>query len=708
MKKAKKLAALFSAAAVTFSTMGLTAVAAETSSEKTVEQIVSEWTTEQKIEQMIMITLRPWNGSGETVHVTSLNDAQRKLIEDHNFNGVCLFADNIQNTAQTIGLTTEIQKAAMNSECGIPMLISADQEGGRIYRLGTGTPTSGNMALGASNDPDNAYDNAKIIGSEIMALGINTDLAPVLDVNNNPSNPVINTRSFGSDSELVSKMGMKYIEGLQSEGVITTCKHFPGHGDTGTDSHTGLPLINKSYDELKKLELAPYNGAVSVTDMIMTAHIQFPQIETETYTSKLTGEQINIPATLSKTMITDVLRGDLKYDGVVMTDSMVMAAIDKNFDRIDSATLAINADVDIILEPMSVQTDDDIAALEKYVKDIAQQVKDGKISEETIDKSVTRILKMKKERGVLDYTAPSVDDALKIVGSAENREKALEVAEKGITLVKNDDELLPLKLGENGKVAYFFPYDNVELPMDFALDRLKKEGIVPESVTSDNNCYEGHEAAEYEENVKNADAVIVALEMYNAGNIDSNNEARGWQARFVDDIIELAHKNGKKVIYVSANIPYDVARFTKADAILAAYCANGMDVIPVDGKENPAYGVNYPAALITIFGGSLPTGKLPVDVYSLDADYKYTDEILYPFGYGLSYKSEEPVPETTTASTASTTGAKTTATASNKTTAASTTKASTSSPKTGSTAPALAAVTLMLAGSAAFVSRKKK
>ena len=708
MKKAKKLAALFSAAAVTFSTMGLTAVAAETSSEKTVEQIVSEWTTEQKIEQMIMITLRPWNGSGETVHVTSLNDAQRKLIEDHNFNGVCLFADNIQNTAQTIGLTTEIQKAAMNSECGIPMLISADQEGGRIYRLGTGTPTSGNMALGASNDPDNAYDNAKIIGSEIMALGINTDLAPVLDVNNNPSNPVINTRSFGSDSELVSKMGMKYIEGLQSEGVITTCKHFPGHGDTGTDSHTGLPLINKSYDDLKKLELAPYNGAVSVTDMIMTAHIQFPQIETETYTSKLTGEQINIPATLSKTMITDVLRGDLKYDGVVMTDSMVMAAIDKNFDRIDSATLAINADVDIILEPMSIQTDDDIAALEKYVKDIAQQVKDGKISEETIDKSVTRILKMKKERGVFDYTAPSVDDALKIVGSAENREKALEVAEKGITLVKNDDELLPLKLGENGKVAYFFPYDNVELPMDFALDRLKKEGIVPESVTSDNNCYEGHEAAEYEENVKKADAVIVALERYNAGNIDSNNEARGWQARFVDDIIELAHKNGKKVIYVSANIPYDVARFTKADAILAAYCANGMDVIPVDGKENPAYGVNYPAALITIFGGSSPTGKLPVDVYSLDADYKYTDEILYPFGYGLSYKSEEPVPETTTASTASTTGAKTTATASNKTTAASTTKASTSSPKTGSTAPALAAVTLMLAGSTAFVSRKKK
>ncbi|MBQ1340243.1 MAG: beta-hexosaminidase, partial [Ruminococcus sp.] len=271
MNKLYRIAALFSAASLAFSAMGSTASAAENNSVKSIDQMVSEMTTEQKIEQMIMLSLRPWNENGKNTHVTSLNDVHKKLIEEHNFVGICLFADNITSTTQTVALTSEIQQAAMNSDTGIPMLISADQEGGSIYRLGTGTPTSGNMALGATGDPSLAYENASIIGSEIKALGINTDLAPVLDVNNNPSNPVINIRSFSSDPELVRKMGMEYINGLQSKGVITTSKHFPGHGDTATDSHTGLPLIDKSYDDLKKLELVPYTDAVSVTDMIMTA-----------------------------------------------------------------------------------------------------------------------------------------------------------------------------------------------------------------------------------------------------------------------------------------------------------------------------------------------------------------------------------------------------------------------------------------------------
>ncbi len=696
----KRIVALLSAAAMALSTLGIPA-AASGSGEKPIADMVSAMTTKQKVEQMIMITFRPWEGQ----NVTALNELHRKLIEDHNFAGVCLFAANIQSVEQTVALTTEIQQAAMNSECGIPMLISADQEGGSIYRLTTGTPTCGNMALGATNDPSLAEENAKILGSEIMSLGINTDFAPVVDVNNNPSNPVINIRSFSSDPNLVSQMGTSYIKGLQSEGVITTCKHFPGHGDTGVDSHTGLPLIDKSYDELKKLELVPYAAVCKETDMIMTAHIQFPQIETETYTSKLSGEQINIPATLSKTMITDVLRGDYSYDGVVMTDSMLMDAIRKNFDLIDSAVLAINADVDIILEPMTIETDEDIAAVEKYIEDIAQQVRDGKISEETIDKSVTRILNMKKERGILDYTAPSTEEALKIVGSAENREKALEIAEKGVTLVKNDGDILPLKLGDNGKVAYFFPYANVELTMGFALDRLKKDGVVAESVTADCVCYRNHNADEFEENIRNADAVILSLEMYDRGNIDKSNDTRGWQARFADDLIELAHRNNKNVVYISANIPYDTAVFSDADAILAAYCANGMAKLPVDGEENPAYGVNYPAAIITAFGGNSPTGKLPVDVYTVDENAKFTDEIRYPLGFGLSYKSEKAVTETTTAVTSAST---TTTTAAKSTTATTASKAGTSSPNTGSSAPALAAIILALSGTAAFAARKKK
>ena len=719
MRKTKRIAALFSAAALTLSTMGFTAVAAENNSEKTIEQMLSEMTTEQKIEQMTMITLRPWSDENDDsfVNVTSLNDKQRKLIEDHNFAGVCLYAQNIQNTAQTIKLTSEIQQAALNSDCAIPMLISADQEGGIIYRLSTGTPTCGNMAIGATRNPQYAMENAKILGSEIKALGINTNLAPVIDVNNNPANPVINVRSFSSDPKLVSEMGVQYINGLKSEGVITTCKHFPGHGDTSTDSHTGLPLINKTYDELKNYELYPYTAAIeNGTDMIMTAHIQFPKIEADTYTSKTTGEEVILPATLSKTMITDILRGDYGYDGVVITDSMVMAAIHDNFDLIDAATLAINADVDILLEPVDIVGPESIDKLEEYIEGVAKQVKDGKISEETIDKSVTRILNMKKNRGILDYTAPNLEKAQQTVGSAEHREKALQIAEKAVTLVKNDDGLLPLDLGENGRIAYFFPYSNVELPMTFALDRLKKEDVIADNVTADCNCYNGHSATEYEENVKNSDVVFIALEMYSAGNLDSTN-SRGWQAVFTDDMIELAHKHGKKVVYISANIPYDVARFQKADAVLAAYSANGMDKLPVDGEETPAYGENYPAAIITALGGNSPTGKLPVDIYALDENSQYTDEILYPFGYGLSFKSDEPAPETTTSATSASnqpestaksesTTKSTTTTSKAATTAA--TNSGTSSPKTGSAAPSVAMIALALSASVAVSSRKKK
>ena len=193
--------------------------------------------------------------------------------------------------------------------------------------------------------------------------------------------------------------------------------------------------------------------------------------------------------------------------------------------------------------------------------------------------------------------------------------------------------------------------------------------------------------------------------MYDRGNIDKSNETRGWQARFADDLIELAHRNGKKVVYISANIPYDTAVFSDADAILAAYCANGMAKLPVDGEENPAYGVNYPAAIITAFGGNSPTGKLPVDVYTVDENAKFTDEIRYPLGFGLSYKSEKAVTETTTAVTSAST---TTTTAAKSSTATTASKAGTSSPNTGSSAPALAAIILALSGTAAFAARKKK
>ena len=225
-------------------------------------------------------------------------------------------------------------------------------------------------------------------------------------------------------------------------------------------------------------------------------------------------------------------------------------------------------------------------------------------------------------------------------------------------------------------------------------------------------------ADEYEETVKNCDVVILSVEMYSLINLDKTAD-RGWQAMFADDIIELAHKNGKKVVYLSAHMPYDVARFTEADAILASYCATGMDELPVDGQENVAYGVNYPAALITIFGGNDPVGKLPIDVYSIDENTQYTDEILYELGYGLSYKqiapepedesskpeesseAESSVPDESSQDTSSTADSSSKTDSSSK--AAST--ASTSNPSTG--AGVSVAVITLLAGAAVTLKKKR-
>ena len=608
------------------------------------QKTIAEMTLEQKIAQMIMISLRTWEDKSDpdagSVPTKELNDTQKKFLTKYDFGGVCLFGQNIAGTEQTVRLTAQIQQAALASETGIPMLISADQEGGYITRLGTGTITPGNMALGAVGDPDDVYTSAEIMGVELSALGINTDFAPVLDVNNNPANPVISVRSFSSDPVITRDLGAAFISGLMSTGVISTVKHFPGHGDTDVDSHTGLPMIDKTYSELKNFELIPFAQAVSAgADMFMTAHIQYPQIEKETYVSKSTGEKIYLPATLSKTIISDILRSDLGFDGVVVTDSLVMDAIAENFDPIDAAVLSINADMDILLEPMLITDDDGIVAAEEYVASLAKAVRDGRIAVAEIDDSVERILVLKYSHGLIYNELPDIDEsisaALRVAGSEEHYEKALNIAEKAITLIKNDDNVFPLRPAENDMVAFFCPYDDEPNAMTFALDKLKAGGIISDSVTAESYCFMDRSASEFSDVAERSSAVILAVETYRRTNMDAASD-RGWQAVFADEMIKLAHDKGKKVILLSMNLPYDIARYTEADAILCAYCSVGMPVLPEEyNGEMKAYGVNYPAAIITVFGGSTPTGRLPVDVPVLDSSTEYTDEILYPIGTRL-------------------------------------------------------------------------
>lgn len=597
------------------------------------EQILNNMTTEEKIAQILMPAFRTYNGQ----NVTSLNEKIEDIIAKRGFAGIILFAENNSSTEQTVNLIDSMQKANIKNVDRPQLLISVDQEGAGVSRLAEGTQGPGNMALGATADSSNAYSFSQIIGAELGAIGYNVDFAPVVDVNSNPSNPVIGVRSFSDDPTVVSEFGTQFLNGLKSKGIITSLKHFPGHGDTSTDSHTGLPRIEKSYDELKQNELIPFTKCIeSGAEMIMTAHIQFPKIETEVYTSIKDGSSIELPATLSKKIITDILRNDLGYDGVVVTDAMNMKAISDNFSKLDSAKLAINAGVDIILMPVDVLNEQGIEDLDKYITDVASMVDNGEIPIDAVNKAVLRILTLKENNGLLDkYNVTDiqskVENAKSIVGSKDNHDKEWEITKRSITLVKNDGNMLPIL--NNDKTVILVPYANEVLSGEYAIKKLKEDYIISDSMDISVFLIRNKELSEIKEVIKDAKNVILVTEQYSEAALG------GSTYETIDNIIDYVHEQGNKIACVSSYLPYDVARLEKADSILIGYSAKGMNELPdFENGYVKTFGVSIPCGIYTAFDKNAVLGKLPVNIPMLDSNYKYTSEYLYQRSYGLQYE----------------------------------------------------------------------
>lgn len=614
--------------------------------ESEAEQYLASMSTKDKISMMIMPVFRySYDTEGNRTNVTEITDNIALSLQKHSFSGVILMGQNTPTNEDTVRLIDALQKANLSGGNRPQLLITTDQEGGSVTRFTQGTMMMGNMALGAANDLDVTKEVATVIGNEGSALGINADFAPVVDVNNNPSNPVIGLRSFSDDPQIVAAHGSAFVQALNDTGVISTLKHFPGHGDTDTDSHTGLPSIDKSYEELKANELIPFQACINAgSQMIMTAHIVYPQIETATYVSKLTGEEINLPATLSKTIITDILRGDMGYDGVVITDAMEMDAIAKHFDRIDAAVLAIEAGVDILLAPVETTTQEGFGAMDEYIATLAQMADSGEIPMEKIDAAVLRILKLKENNGLFTAYDGSdiesrVQSAVNSVGTKESHDQEWELTKKAITLVKNDDNTLPLTK-ENQKTVVLVPYDDETIPMDYAVRKLSADGKLPEGAEVTAYSYNRKSADEVLPMIGGADNVIFMSEIYGKSALKSAT------AQMADTLADTIHENGGKFIVMSVSLPYDAARFEKADAIMIAYLARSMPVDPGDKTtEITQYGPNMPVALYMMFSADdAPTAKLPVNIPQLDDEYNYTDTILYERGFGLTYQ-DTPIPD---------------------------------------------------------------
>lgn len=346
-----------------------------------IQQKLDNMTLDEKIGQMITIGIDGY----------SVDDTAKQLITDKKVGGVILFKNNISNSNQLLQLINDIK--GINSTNKIPIFISVDQEGGRVNRLPSEIKSlPSNEIIGNKNDNKLAYDIGKNIGYALGSFGFNMDFAPVLDVNSNPNNTVIGDRSFSNDKDKVASLGASEINGFKDSNIISVAKHFPGHGDTATDSHYALPIINKTLDELKSVEFVPFKKSIEEkVPAIMVSHILMPQIDA------------NNPASMSKTIITDILRKDLKFDGLIVTDDMTMGAVTNDLDITTACINAINAGADLLL--VCHGYDNEINVINAIKDSINNEI----ISIDTINKSVYRILSLKENYKITDEKIKEVD-----------------------------------------------------------------------------------------------------------------------------------------------------------------------------------------------------------------------------------------------------------------------------------------------------------
>jgi len=346
-----------------------------------IQKNIDEMSLDEKIGQLVITGFDGY----------TMDDNITNLIKVHSVGGVILFSKNVENSNQLLSLINSIK--SKNSQNKTPLFVSIDEEGGRVSRIPkeiTRLPSNG--VIGKRNDDDLSYKIGKIIGEELKAFGFNMNFAPVLDINSNPNNPVIGDRSFGNTTDIVNKLGIKTTEGLIENNIVPVVKHFPGHGDTSVDSHIGLPVVNKDLTELNDFELIPFKEAIkNNVDAIMVSHILLNKIDSTS------------PSSMSKAVITDMLRENLKFPGVIITDDMTMGAIVKYYDIGDAAVKSINAGCDIIL------VCHDYNNSLKVIDSLKTAAQNNTVTAQRINESVYRILKLKEKYTINNDTISSVN-----------------------------------------------------------------------------------------------------------------------------------------------------------------------------------------------------------------------------------------------------------------------------------------------------------
>jgi beta-N-acetylhexosaminidase len=540
------------------------------------ERIFAELTVREKVGQLIM----PWVLGDFAPEGSPSHERIAGYVEDQQVGGVIM----------SVGTPTEVA-AKLNDlqrHARIPLLVAADLETGAGFRmrgavympgsieLGGATDFPSLMAVGASGDELLAYEMGRITALEARAVGIHIPFAPVLDVNNNPDNPIINVRSFGADPGDVSRMGISFIKGVQENGAIATGKHFPGHGDTETDSHVALPVIRHDRLRMDSVELRPFKEAIDAgMGAIMTAHISVPSL----------NGGVREPSTLSPLVLTRVLRDELRFGGLVFTDAMDMSAIARRHSPGEAAVRAIEAGADIILMPPDVA---------RAIDGVVEAVRAGRLTEARIDASVRRVLETKEQLGLAEDRFVALDKIYDVVGIPEHTEVADRIARGSITLLQNRNDLIPLNGTRSAQVLSVTFRRSSDVLAGRHFNRALRETYPRLSTMDvDSDADEGT----YEEVLRRARGrplVVVSTYSNYAGAVD----AREQLAEFIQQLGRL----GVPHVVISFGNPYLISSFPDTQAYLLAW--NGSEA-----SQRAAAGALLGAFEIV---GRVPTGIPPL------------------------------------------------------------------------------------------------
>ena len=571
--------------------------------------------------------------------VTELPKELAQMISTSNVGGIVLFAENVQEIAQVVKLTHDIQQAAVKSAYGKPLIISMDQEGGRVARFAKMTGFAGNMAIGASYPQHGTHFATQVnavIAKELKALGINNNYAPVVDVNTNVDNPVINTRSFGESASQVSELGASAVSAIQAQGVMATLKHFPGHGDTHVDSHLGLPRVDHDRATIDQVDLAPFAWAIEHANpaMIMTAHIQYPTLDNSLFVSK-SGDKLMRPATMSRKILTTLLREEMKFEGIIATDALDMAGVTHFFTDVEAVVETFAAGADLAVMPFKVRTPKDIDNFYHFIKAVAKaltlriELDEYQLAE--FEQSIARLNRYKKQYVELDdkSVAQQLESANTIIANKNhiNTEQAL--ANAAITLLKNKQEL-PLNITAIKRLHLIVASQQELAALTYAVNqelRNTQPTSVVEKITishfiADSITENSIGNKQMKSMLSEADVVIATLDIKTASLVDlggmddltpsygsaAQQQEKLTYATLLKQQLIVARKLGKPSILIAKGSPFLINEYSElADGVLLNF-----DDRIYEGENKQSISPGFNASMAVIFNENKALGELPV------------------------------------------------------------------------------------------------